>query len=165
MAKHPRDQYQRHLRGNEEIVPETPEEMACERLRKSKIKVNGLVTRKHLETYELGLAMLNMDRLFRIVIEMAIPGDIATRMETQVIFAMEKAFDRMSSLNPRLDTLDKIERMKEEFMRQATAAAKNSNPNSLPMAGTTNTNQMNQNTNHPNPNANANQASNQRENS
>ena len=135
--------------ANEEFPPPTtPGEVACERLRKSKIRLNGLVSRKHLETSEIALAMLNVDHNFRTLANMEVPRDVAVRLETQVIFAMEKAFERLVTMDARLDSLEAIEARRSEFISQARRREVPTNPpttgSNTSQATTAHTNQMNQ---------------------
>ena len=102
----------------EQTQPITREERAFEKVRRGKIKLNGLIRRKVLQASELAIAILQVNDDFTELLQLSVPEDIMGNLERQVTNAVEKAFIRMQRTKPNIRSMHDLQRHRQQFQQE-----------------------------------------------
>ena len=97
--------------------PITEHEKAVDKFRSTRIRLDQILRKKkeELRLPEIALAILQVDDHFTALQNLDVPEDILTNMETQAINVLDKAFKKVRTFDPEIQTIEQIRAIKPQL--------------------------------------------------
>ena len=117
----PRTRSQTALAAAEEQAAsqhQTPEELACYKLRKSVAKLESFNRRKKVEVPLIALGILEVNANFMSVQDMEVPSDILGDLDKLTLDTVSKAFDKLKKHRAPYDTMEQLEAAQDAFVAE-----------------------------------------------